>query len=123
MGVLLLTATTGTACMTSQETRSCTIEGADILASDVSADELCQGFEQRLHAAIAGHMDPSGLAISLTIEKSGTIQAIVVRDAAGGAETLADVAVDVMDRSLNRNDLNRLADTAAQVIISNRVTA
>ena len=120
---MLLAATTGTGCMSSNESRTCAIKGAEILNSGVSAAELCRGFEERLHAAIAGHMDLSGVSISLTIEESGTIQASIVKIEAGGAETLADVAVDVMDRSLNRGDLDRLADTAAQVIISNRVTA
>jgi hypothetical protein len=80
----------------------------------LSGDEACALVRERTEAilAAAGRVD-AGLTIELDLSRPGSAIARLRESRAGATRVYPDIAVDVMDRALNRDDLVRLADAIA----------
>lgn len=109
-------------CMATPVPSSCTIEGEKFLAPDADADALCSRFEQHLQAALA-EAAPGRTAdefsVHVTIGERGSLTADVQGTGAQGASReYPSVTLDVMDRSLEINDLDRLADAVVRIVTS-----
>ena len=99
----------------------CTLTGAELIAPDASAEELCQAFQQRLAKALSNSsnlVQIEDLTVALAAAKHGSIEAKVSLRSEQGVETLPVVAIDVSDRSLAKRDLDGLADAVAHVMSS-----
>lgn len=102
-------------------TPDCTIEGAEYLAGEMSADELCRKFEQRLQQELGAKSDGPQLRdilVAIAVEKRGSLKAKVTAQSNGKAVDYPVVGFDVMDRSLKQSDLDLLAEATAKFISS-----
>ncbi len=83
-----------------------------------SADEACALIRERAQAALAagGRGQNINVTIELDLARPGSAIARVRESRAGGSHSYPEIAVDVMDRSLRREDLVRLADAIAGAV-------
>lgn len=109
-------ATLQAAVMNGAQDETCFVKGAEYLAEQASADQICRKFKQSLFNALDDAVDQHTFTMSLSIEESGTITAVLISKGHGKTEDYFEVAVDVMDRALNLSDLDRLARAAADMM-------
>ncbi|NBB26299.1 hypothetical protein GVM20_14295 [Porphyrobacter sp. SLTP] len=102
--------------MNGAQDETCFVKGAEYLAEQASADQICRKFKQSLFNALDDAVDQHTFTVSLSIEESGTITAVLISKDHGKTEDYFEVAVDVMDRALNLSDLDRLARAAADMM-------
>ena len=102
--------------MTSNLGETCTVEGAQYLSVSATEVEICDLFQSKLSEALGSGGPGGDVAVSLEIEKSGTINASVTKTAESTPTNYPTVSVDVMDRPLNLSDVEQLAMSAARVI-------
>jgi len=114
----LLAATLQSGCMTSNPGESCTVEGAQFLSESATETQICNLFEAKLSEAMEDEGAGSNLAMSIEIEKTGTINASIAKMTGSDPATYPTISVDVMDRPLNLSDVERLAVSAAEAIQS-----
>lgn len=112
----LALATLQAAGMNGTQDGTCRVEGAEYLAEKASADQICQKFKQSMFNALNDGVDRDTISVNLSIEKGGTITALLISANAGKTRTFFEVAIDVMDRALNLSDIDRLAKAAADVV-------
>ncbi|MXO90855.1 hypothetical protein [Pontixanthobacter aquaemixtae] len=114
--------TTQAACVAKDVSANCTVEGAKYLSGAYSDSEICRGFEDRLSKAIAadGTSAKAGaLTVAIQLHERGSAEAQVSRQDGGEVTDYPVVAVDVMDRPLAKDDLDKLADSVAQMLKTN----
>ncbi len=109
-------ATLQAAVMNGAQDETCFVEGAEYLAEQASADQICRKFKQSLFNALDASVDQHTLTVTLSIKEIGTITAVLISEEHGKTESYLEVAVDVMDRALNLSDLDRLARAAADIM-------
>ena len=109
-------ATLQAAVMNGAQDETCFVKGAEYLAEQASADQICREFKQSLFNALDDAVDQHTFTVSLSIEESGTITAVLISKDHGKTEDYLEVAVDVMDRALNLSDSDRLARAAADMM-------
>jgi len=121
-GRALLMVLAAGACSHAGSVRAATVEcrsapNAQTIAG-ISADEACALIRERAQATLAA--SGRGQTISLTIEldlaRPGSAIARVLESRAGVSHAYPEIAVDVMDRPLRREDLARLADAIAGAV-------
>ena len=109
-----------TGCVTSNIENTCTIEGAELLSGNLDSRRACEIFEQNLAAALAeaGVADESrDYSVAISIAKRGTLEAQLVERLSGGeTKSYPVVAIDVMDRPMQEDDLGRLARGVAGIL-------
>lgn len=111
---------TQTACVTNSSPATCTVIGAKNFAKDASADQICDDFKARLSKVLSdvdSTYGTDGLTIALELNERGSVQARVTRETSDGPVVHPVIAVDVMDRALAQQDLDRLADAVAQQLM------
>jgi len=101
--------------MTSPPASSCSVEGAQYLIVSADENDICTRFQSRLVEHL-GEDVTGQLQIALTIVKSGTIDAEVASGSNEALVVFPITSVDVMDRSLDMSDVERLADAVAETI-------
>ncbi|WP_337660948.1 hypothetical protein [Erythrobacter sp. Alg231-14] len=109
--------------MTSNVGDTCRVDGAQFLGVSATDAEICELFRTKLGEALGDQDRTDGLSMTLTVEKSGTINADIAKLDEGNTNIEAKsayptVSVDVMDRPLNLSDVERLAQAAANVMVS-----
>jgi hypothetical protein len=104
------------AVMNGAQDKTCFVKGAEYLAEQASADQICRKFKQSLFNALNDAVDQHAFTVTLSIKESGTITAVLISEEHGKSEGYLEVAVDVMDRGLNLSDLDRLARAAADIM-------
>lgn len=104
------------ACMTSPAAQQCEVQGADFITPAATSDEICELFRQRLASALGDDADSANLSISLNILKNGTIDAYVADEKGASVTPHPGVSIDVMDRALQRGDVEQLAEAVAQAM-------
>ncbi len=111
-------------CVTNNTVRDCSVSGAKYVSSSSSSSaaatdaEICARFVKTLNAAMAegGNADMIGeMAIAIEVTQRGSA---IARLQTPGADDYPDIAVDVMDRALDQDDLDRLARDVAQMLTS-----
>jgi len=110
---------TMTGCVTSSSEVPCTIEGAQNLSGEESPEQLCAGFIQQLNEKLRERDAADrakNLSVALRVSKRGAIEAHVSGLVEGEWQSLPVVAFDVVDRPLERGDLDRLADAVAATL-------
>lgn len=108
--------------MTSTANAACQVEGAKNLASVGGEREICEVFSRRLAEVLDDHGDVADLSISLSVTAGGTIDAVVI-DAGvvdAGADGRIAMSVDVMDRALQRTDVETLAEAVGKAMVEAR---
>ncbi len=121
-GRALLMVLAASACSHGESARAAAVECRALAKSKViaglNAEEACALVRERASALLAA--DGAALTASLTIEldlsRAGSAIAHVRESRGGVAYAYPEIAVDVMDRSLRREDLVRLADTIAAAV-------
>lgn len=109
-----------TACVTNSSPATCTVIGAKHFAKDAPADQICADFNARLSKVLSdadSTYGTDGLTIALEFNARGSAQARVTRKTSDGPVVHPVIAVDVMDRALAQQDLDRLADAVAQQLM------
>lgn len=109
-------ATLQAAAMNVTQDETCRVEGAEYLAEQASADQICRKFKQSMFNALDDEVDRDTISVTLRIEKGGSITAMLTADGSGKIRTYLEVAIDVMDRGLKLSDLDRLAKAAAEAL-------
>jgi hypothetical protein len=74
----------------------------------LTAEQACALVRERVRAALAGSVPHANLTIDLDLSRPGSAIARI--------QNRPDIAVDVMDRTLNSDDLLRLADAIVSTI-------
>lgn len=86
----------------------------------LTGEQACALVRERVETALGA--DPvarnASVSIDLDLARAGSVIARVRHSRAGGAHSYPDIAVDVMDRDLARDDLVRLADAVTQSILT-----
>lgn len=82
----------------------------------ISAGEACALVRERALAALGAGGAEANVTIELDLSRPGSAIARIWLGAGDAARALPDVAVDVMDRELRREDLVRLADAVARAV-------
>ena len=121
-GRVLLMALAAGACSHAGSVRAASVEcrGAAnpqaIAGSNV--DDACALIRERTQAALAagGRGQNINVTIELDLARPGSAIARVRESRAGATHAYPEIAVDVMDRSLRREDLVRLADAIAGAV-------
>jgi len=110
------------ACSHAGSVRAATVEcrsaaNAQAIAG-ANVEEACALIRERARAALAagGRNQNISVTIELDLARPGSAIARVRESRAGVSHVYPDIAVDVMDRSLRREDLVRLADAIAGVV-------
>lgn len=107
------------ACVTDDVSSNCTVEGAEHLSQDASGDRVCGVFIDRLGGALTAAdagIEIGDLTIAIVLDERGTASARVEREEANEVVRYPTVSVDVMDRRLNEQDLEQLADDVARLL-------
>ncbi len=112
----VLAASLQAACMTGPAVQECEVQGAQYLGSDTTSEEVCALFQQSLSSALGDGADSANLSISLDIRMNGTIDAYVADEKGASVTPYPSVSIDVMDRALNRGDVEQLAQAVAQAM-------
>lgn len=108
------------ACATSAMASNCTVTGSLGALPGMDAAAICTRFEADLASALGDRPVPQGLMIALTLHKRGAIAAQMSLAGDGDASArYPDFAIEVSDRALNPDDINRLAQLAALVLNEN----
>lgn len=105
--------------MTSVPIASCDVEGAAYLTPSVGADELCRMFGERVEAAMrtaGADVADGGWSAEITLTKNGSAEARIARTGEGST-AFPVIAVDVMDRPLRPEDVLKLADAVAEMLL------
>lgn len=109
-------ATLQAAGMNGTQDETCRVKGAEYLAEQASADQICRKFKQSLFSDLDDKIDRNAISVTLRIEKIGTITAMLTSETSGKIRAYPEVAVNVMDRGLKLSDLDRLAKAAADAL-------
>ncbi len=104
------------ACMTDLTSENCNVAGAELLGGQMTSEEICSRFAQRLGAARQADGQGEITDISLSVKKPATIDVVVVLKSQDGSKSYPPVSIDAIDRQLVASDLDRLAEATAQVI-------
>lgn len=110
------------ACSHAEPARASVVECRSIAKAQaiagLSADDACALVRERALAAFArgGRARNVSVTIELDLSRSGSAIAHIREDRAGATYAYPEVAVDVMDRALGRDDLIRLADAIAGAV-------
>lgn len=102
----------------------CTVEGASYLPTSVDSAAICDLFKSRIDAQLpkpSMAVDsstqanaPNWVKIEISVSKRDSIGAVLTQRI-GAKETVhPEIVIDIMDKSLGNQELNRLADTVAQ---------
>jgi len=95
---------------------SCTVSGALTALSGMDAPAICARFQSALAAALGETRLPPGLAIALTLHKRGAIDARLTRSGGDSGQSLPVISVDVLDRGLQADDIDQLAQAVARAL-------
>lgn len=89
-------------------------------AAGLTGEEACDLVRERVETALAAApaARDTSVNIDLDLSRAGSAIARVRHNHVGSAHSYPDIAVDVMDRDLARDDLVRLADAVTQSILS-----
>ena len=104
------------ACATSAMPTACNVSGDMKALPGMSARAICDRFTQDLSAVLGEHDTAGDVAIALTLYQRGRIEARLSVRHDGQDITYPRIAVDVLDRALQSDDITRLAQAAAQVL-------
>ena len=91
-----------------------------IRAAGLTGEQACDLVRERIETALAATpvARDTIVNIDLDLSRAGSAIARVRHNRAGTAHSYPDIAVDVMDRDLARDDLVRLADAVTQSILT-----
>lgn len=108
--------------MTSQNEPNCRASGIQHLGVSLTEAELCAKFQDRFYQVLNEAEGEIGedeqLSFALNVQKNGTIDAVVSKEAGGVQTAFPTVSVDVMDRGLNLSDIERLAGAAGLMVMN-----
>ena len=108
-----------TACMTDTTTQTCQVIGLKYLAGAQSEEDVCERFQTAFYTDLGDARETANWSITLSVEKRGSISALVKDASDEPSSQIADISLDVMDRSLAIKDVDRLAKDTAKFILSN----
>jgi hypothetical protein len=121
-GRALLMVLAAGACSHAGPVRAATVECRSVAnaqtISGISADQACALIRERAQAALAagGRGQNISMTIELDLARPGSAIARVRESRAGVSHAYPEIAVDVMDRPLRRQDLVRLADAVVGAV-------
>lgn len=95
---------------------TCNVSGELKALPGMDAEAICDRFTQDLTAALGKEADARDVTIALTLHQRGTIEARLSARRNGADITYPGIAVDVLDRALQSDDITRLAQAAAQLL-------
>jgi hypothetical protein len=106
---------------------SCTVSGEKLLAPAMTGEAICAEFKRQIDAVlpqgtevfgdVPTGKDPSWIKVAVRFVQPGTASAKLTQSSAGGVVKHPEIAIDVMDRSLNQSDVKRLATETAQAML------
>lgn len=104
----------------------CSVDGAKLLNPAMNDEGVCAVFQTKIDAALTrktvvvnsvSEDEPADwIKIDVRFSKPGTATAMVVQRTAGKVIAHPEIAVDVMDKTMGPNDVDRLAATVAKVM-------
>ena len=104
-------------CAARDATPACTVEGSSLLPGAPDEAQVCEDFMRMVEAARAQSRsadDSDAYTVALVIDPRGSLRAqLVAPQPDGTTKNYPEIAIDVMDRPLARDDLGRLAKAVA----------
>lgn len=108
------------ACVAKPQPPSCSFTGEKYLPDGMAAGEICPAFEAQLDTALntaSPRVSQKDWIIAINVSPAGSIEAKVRQAGQANAEELPSIAVDVMDRDIEKRDFDQLANTVAQILM------
>ena len=104
----------------------CAVDSTKMLKPDMSSEAVCAVFESKIDDALkqkttvvqdeAGALPASWIKLEVRFSMPGTASALVVQSAGGKEITHPEIAVDVMDKYTEPNDVGTLASAVARYL-------
>lgn len=104
-------------CATSVMDSKCTVDGYVAAFQGMTTATICANFERELAASFGEWRPFNELIVTLTVQKRGAVSAQFSRRTGDDAHTYPVVSVDAIDRELRIEDLSRLAQASAQMLM------
>ena len=104
----------------------CAVDSTKMLNPGMTSDQVCALFKAKIDDALqqktmvvqdeAGALPASWIKLEVRFSMPGTASATVVQSASGKETTHPEIAVDVMDKYMEPNDVETLASAVAQYL-------
>jgi hypothetical protein len=99
---------------------SCSVSAISGRPAGLTGKQACDLVQERVEAGVAaqGSAVAPSIAIALDLSRPGSVIARIRLQHGDNPHSAHEIAVDVMDRTLVRDDVVRLADAVTQTILS-----